>query len=233
MKNIALLFAFFMSFGVLAQDINKMDAGGKRHGLWKGTYEDSKRPRYEGTFDHGKETGVFKFFDDTKAGPVIATRDFTAKDGSCYTTFFDQKGNKVSEGKEVNKEREGEWKIYHKASKALMSVEHYVKGKLHGVVKVYYPDGKTLAVESGYKNGVEDGVYKKYSEKGVVLEEAMNVNGKFEGVASYYYANGDLYSSGIYKNGKKTGMWKFYENKKLVEEVDMDKPRKKNLKLSQ
>src|SRR5690606_33934540 len=110
MKKLVLL-VFLVSFGALAQDINKTDAAGKRHGLWKGTHEGSKRPRYEGTFDHGKEVGIFKFFDDTKAGTVIATRDFTAKDGSCYTTFFDQKGNKVSEGREFNRQREGEWKL--------------------------------------------------------------------------------------------------------------------------
>lgn len=234
MRYTAVVITLFVTLGLFAQsDTNKNDSNGKRHGLWKGTYEGSKRPRYEGTFDHGKETGVFKFFDDTKAGSVIATRDFTAKDGSCYTVFFDQKGNKVSEGKEVNKQREGEWKLYHKGAKTLMSSENYVKGKLEGVVKVYYPDGKTLAEETGYTNGIKDGVYKKYSPKGVLLEEATYVKGDFEGVATYYYANGEVYATGIYKNGKKKGMWKFYENKKLVEEVNMDKPLKKNLKLSQ
>ena len=29
----------------------------KKHGIWKGVYEESKRPRYEGTFEHGKEIG--------------------------------------------------------------------------------------------------------------------------------------------------------------------------------
>ncbi|MNK99008.1 hypothetical protein D3C87_1193890 [compost metagenome] len=81
-------------------DINKVDAAGKKDGLWKGTYAESKRPRYEGTFDHGKETGVFKFFDDTKKGDIVATRDFSANDGSSYTIFYDQNKNKVSEGKE-------------------------------------------------------------------------------------------------------------------------------------
>ena len=54
------------TFFVVAQEVNKSDANGKKEGVWKGTYEVSKRPRYEGTFSHGKETGVFKFFDDTK-----------------------------------------------------------------------------------------------------------------------------------------------------------------------
>ena len=95
-KKIILTFLFLSSFFLNAQtDVNKVDAAGKKDGLWKGTYTESKRPRYEGTFDHGKETGVFKFFDDTKKGDVIATRDFSANDGSSYTILYDQNKNKV------------------------------------------------------------------------------------------------------------------------------------------
>ena len=62
-----------------------------------------------------------------KKGDVIATRDFSANDGSAYTIFYDQKKNKVSEGKVIGKNYEGEWKYYHKSSKVLMTVENYKK----------------------------------------------------------------------------------------------------------
>ena len=70
MKYLALLLLFTSS--LFAQEYNKVDANGKKHGVWKGIYEESKRPRYEGTFDHGKEIGMFKFFDDNTSGKVIA-----------------------------------------------------------------------------------------------------------------------------------------------------------------
>ena len=70
-----------------AQEINKLDDKGLKHGFWKGYYE-SKRLRYEGEFAHGKENGMFKFFDDTKANTVIATREFNSADNSCYTIFY-------------------------------------------------------------------------------------------------------------------------------------------------
>ena len=76
-----------------SQEYNKLDTQGKKDGLWNGVYEESKRPRYEGTFEHGKEVGLFKFFDDTKAGTVIATREFNKNDNSCYTIFYNQKSN--------------------------------------------------------------------------------------------------------------------------------------------
>ncbi|MGL2967230.1 hypothetical protein [Flavobacterium sp. XGLA_31] len=58
------IFLFLMqTLALFAQDVNKFDENGKKHGLWKGIYEESKRPRYEGTFEHGKETGIVGFFD--------------------------------------------------------------------------------------------------------------------------------------------------------------------------
>ena len=116
-----------------AQEINKFDDNGKKNGTWKGVYEESKRPRYEGVFDHGTEVGVFKFFDDTKVGTVIATREFNPTDNSCYTIFYNQNKNKVSEGKVVNKKFEGSWKYYHEDSSEIMTTENYIDGKLEGV----------------------------------------------------------------------------------------------------
>lgn len=202
-----------------AQGINKTDAEGKRHGLWKGTYEASKRPRYEGTFEHGKETGTFKFFEDNEKSALAATRVFAA-DGSCYTTFFEEKGVKVSEGKEVNKEKEGEWKFYHPGGTVVMLLENYSKGKLHGARKTYFPDGK-IADEAGYIKGARTGPYKQYTEKGIVLEESTYKNGKLEGPALYRNAHGDIVSKGKFANNKKTGIWEFYEKGKVVKKEDM------------
>ena len=149
---------------VVAQEINAVDSQGKKHGQWKGTYADTGRPRYEGTFEHGKETGVFKFYDNTKDGKVIATREFNPKDNSCYTIVYNQNGNKVSEGKLVNRIEEGEWKCYHEDSPQIMTQEFYTKGKLNGIRKVYYKSGK-LAEEWGYKKGTVSEVISEILKK--------------------------------------------------------------------
>lgn len=225
MKNIAvILLLFFVSVASIAQDINKTDAAGKRHGQWKGVYEDTKLPRYEGTFDHGKETGTFRFFENTKKSPLAATREFSAKDNSCYTIFYGEKEKKTGEGREVNKIRQGEWKFFHPDGKTLMSVENYKDGKITGIRKVFFPDGK-IAEETAYANGVKQGAYKKYTEKGLVLEEAVYVKDQLHGPATYRDREGNVGSTGQYKNGKKAGMWKFYKSGKLEKEVDMSAPR--------
>ncbi|MCK8141304.1 hypothetical protein MW871_05305 [Flavobacterium sp. I-SCBP12n] len=210
------------NYSVYAQvtDYNKLDEKGLKHGLWKGKYDESKRPRYEGTFDHGKEIGVFNFFDDTKKGSLIATREFNSKDNVAYTIFYDQKNNKVSEGKVVNKLFEGEWKYYHLNSNLIMTTENYSKGKLEGVRTVYYISGK-VAEEIVYKNNLKNGFYKKYTEKGTLLEESNYKNNVYNGIATFKDANGDIASTGKFVNGKKEGMWQFFEKGKLVKETNM------------
>lgn len=226
--RIIIFLLFFQT--ILAQSVtNSVDEKGKKHGVWNGFYEESGRPRYEGTFEHGKEIGMFQFFDDTKAKSVIATRTFDPKDNSCYTIFYDQKKNVVSEGKEVNKLREGIWKYYHKASKQIMTLENYKKGKLDGVRTVYYPTGKVVE-ETIYKNGLKDGDYKKYSEKGIVLESTFFKNGEFDGEAVYKDPNDQIVAKGKYKNGIRIGIWQYFIDGKLVSEENMATPKKPKLR---
>ena len=211
MKYLLILLISALSF---SQETNKLDDQGKKDGLWKGVYSDSKRPKYEGTFNHGKEIGTFKFFDDTKVGTVIATREFSAKDNSCYTIFYNQKKNKVSEGKVVNKLFEGEWKYYHEDSDKIMTLENYVGGKLNGVRKVFYEDGK-IAEETNYKLDIKNGVYKKYTNEGIVLEESNYKNGELDGSAVFRNDKNVVVSKGNFKNGKKDGIWEFNNNGKI------------------
>jgi len=212
--------SLLISFSVFAQDVNKVDANGKKHGLWKGIYEESKRVRYEGTFEHGKEVGMFKFFDDTKAGTVISTREFNSNDNSCYTIFYNQNKNKVSEGKLVNKMFEGEWKYYHQDSTTIMTLEQYRNDKLNGIRKVFYKSGQ-IAEESNYKEGIRNGVYKSYAENGVVLEESNYNNGEYDGQAIYRNVDNQIAAQGFYKKGKKVGMWKMLEKGKF-KDVNMN-----------
>lgn len=220
-----LLLSLLISISVFAQDINKLDENGKKNGLWKGFYEGSKRPRYEGAFEHGKEIGTFKFYDDTKAGTVIATREFNAKDNSCYTIFYNQNKNKVSEGKVLNKQFEGEWKYYHEDLSSIMTLELYVNGKLNGTRKVFYKSGE-IAEETTYKDGIKNGAYKSYAENGIVLEESIYKNGEYDGQAIYRNVDNQIAAQGLFKNGKKVGIWKMLEKGKL-KDVNMNYQNKK------
>jgi len=214
---------FLMSFGCIqAQEVlNKGDAKGLKQGIWKGVYEESKRPRYQGTFENGKEVGLFQFFDDTQKGTVIATREFNPKDNSAYTIFYDQNKNKVSEGKVVNKLFEGEWIYYHYASTAVMTKENYKNGKLEGLRTVYFPNGK-MAEQINYVNNLKQGAYKKFTESGIVLEESSFSKNEYDGVAIFRDVNGVVISKGTFSKGVKVGIWEVLEDGKLVKKKSTD-----------
>jgi antitoxin component YwqK of YwqJK toxin-antitoxin module len=218
-----LVFLISLIFSVLhAQNkYNQLDSKGLKHGVWKGVYEESNRPRYQGTFDHGKEVGLFQFFDDTQKGDVIATREFNPKDNSAYTIFYDQNKNKVSEGKVVNKLFEGEWKYYHYASTVIMTTENYKNGKLEGLRTVYFLNGK-VAEQINYENNEKQGTYKKYTENGIVLEESFFRNNEYDGLAIFRNDSGIIVSKGMFAKGIKTGVWEVFENGKLVQKSSTD-----------
>ncbi len=228
-----LLLFFVANHCILAQtDFNKLDAKGNKDGLWKGYYPESKRLRYEGTFSHGKEVGIFKFYDDIKTPTVIATREFNPKANSVYTIFYDQSKSKVSEGKQVNRLNEGEWKYYHEKLPDIMTIENYKAGKLDGKRTVFYRGSgikgeENIAEEANYLKGLKSGSYKKYTMKGVVLESSNYKKGVLDGPAIFNDPLGNLVSKGNFKNGKKTGMWEFYQNEKLVSKDNMDKIKRK------
>lgn len=215
MKQIFLLLLLNSLFGFAQTDFNKFDENGLKHGVWKGFFPDSKRLRYQGTFEHGKEIGTFNYYDDTKAADIVGVRVFNEKDNSVYTTFYDQKKNVVSEGKSINKLNEGIWKYYHFESKEIMTLENYINGKLEGTRIVFFKSGK-IAEECNYKNGKKDGVYNKYIENGKIIETAIYKNNEYDGLAIYRDIDNNIMSKGVYKNGKKTGIWQFWDGKKRV-----------------
>ncbi len=225
-----IVFLVSLLFSVLPaqNEYNKLDAKGLKHGFWKGVYEESKRPRYQGTFEHGKEVGVFQFFDDTQKGDVIATREFNPKDNSAYTIFYDQNKNKVSEGRVVNKLFEGEWKYYHYASPAVMTTENYKNGKLEGVRTVYFLNGK-VAEQINYVNNLKQGAYKKYTESGIVLEESFFKNNEYDGLAIFRNDSGTVVAKGMFTKGLKTGIWEVLENGKLVKKSSTDLSQKSKI----
>lgn len=199
---------------------NMLDAQGLRHGFWQGFYEDSKKLRYEGKFNHGQETGLFTYYANLDKKIVSATRNFTAKNNA-YTIFYDDKKNVVSEGNTVNKLRTGIWKYYHKESKTVMTTENYLNDKIVNARKVYFSDGK-LAEEVFYKNGLKDGLSKKYSKNGKLLEESIYVNNELQGPYKVFDESGKILIKGQFKKDKKNALWQYFENGKLVREMNAD-----------
>lgn len=218
------LFLYIMlcciSFGFAQTAPNALDSKGERHGQWQGLFDDSKLPRYEGKFNHGKEVGLFTYYANSDKKIVKATRNFDGK-GNAYTIFFDEKGNKVSEGNMVNKLRQGLWKYYHKGAKTIMTTENYVDDKIEGVRKVFYTTG-IVGEEIPYKNDLKEGVSKKYNKDGKLIEESVFVKGLLQGPYKVFDEGGNVVISGRFKDDKKKGIWQYFTDGKLVREINTD-----------
>jgi antitoxin component YwqK of YwqJK toxin-antitoxin module len=227
MKKIALFFFFgiiFCSVTAFSQsETNQMDAQGKRQGVWKKTYPGTTQLRYEGTFEHGKEIGEFKFYCEECKDKPTATKVFNIKEGVADVKYFTIKGKLVSEGKMKDKDRIGEWVYYHEKSTNVMTRENYNNGKLDGKVITYYPDGK-ITEEINYKQGIKEGEDNYYAPNSVLLKKLIYKEDKLQGPASYYDANGNVVIEGFYKEGKKHGLWKYYKDGKVTLEETYPKP---------
>ena len=199
--------------------INQLDSEGLRHGKWKLFYDsDSTQLKLEGTFSHGKESGLFKFYDKGLKHPVAAI-NFNPGTDTVDVKYLAQNGKVISEGKMVDKKRTGTWKYYHKGFDKVMILEEYKDGLLDGEKTIFYDTG-SVAEKANYKNGKLQGKRLLYSEKGVVLEQLNYVMGELDGPAKFFNGKGELLSEGSYRNDKHYGIWKYYENGKIKKEKD-------------
>ena len=219
-RGLFLVFLCVVTF-VSAQSINQFDAKGKRHGIWKKTFEDTKVLRYKGEFFHGKEIGLFKFYKniDGKAS-LTATKQFNDTNNKAYVTFYSSVGKVISEGEMNGRLYIGAWKYYQKTSNQLLTLEQYNnEGVLDGDRFVYYENGQ-VAEKKHYVNGKLEGPSFWYSDKSIVLKEFHYVNDQLHGLSKIYNPKGELIIEGAYKQGKKHGVWKYYEEGKLIKEKD-------------
>lgn len=204
---------------VAQEPVNQKDKQGKRHGLWKGYYDEQEtRPKYEGVFEHGKETGLFRFYQEGLKNPV-ATKQFSPSSDTVEVKFLAQNGKTISEGKMIGNNRIGSWTTYHKNTTQPMLIENYLNGELQGKSTTYYDNGQ-VAETAFYEKGKLQGERILYSVKGVVLEHLNYDKGELHGPAKIYNGKGELQSEGIYKRDKHHGIWRYYENSELKEEKE-------------
>ena len=109
--KITIFYVFiFLSSIIVAQDYNKLDADGKRHGKWLKKYDGTDQTRYEGTFEHGKEVGEFKFYKPTSGDIPTAIKIFSKDNDSVLVKYYSSKGKVISQGKMIGKIREGDYR---------------------------------------------------------------------------------------------------------------------------
>lgn len=210
------IYLFILFPAICIAQINQKDDQGLRHGKWNVNFEGTNKPKFEGTFKHGMETGIFKFYKKGFYDHPAAIMDFGDGEDSVKVVYYTQKAKPISRGKMLDKKREGEWIYYHQASDSIMMTEEYQNDKLNGWQKTYFTNGK-LAEKTHYKEGKKDGRSSIYADNGQLMKELNYKNGELDGPASYFTAKGIKSMEGQFINGEKSGTWKFYSEGKLDE----------------
>lgn len=205
-----LIFNIVLSVSLSGQNVNQFDAQGLRHGLWQKSYEGSKQLRYQGTFNHGKETGTFEFYDKSGGHPA-AIKIYTTGIELLDVIFYTKTGTKISEGKMRDRAKEGEWIYYHKDGTSIMTREQYQNNVLEGLRTVYFEDGKKAQVTM-YRLGLKEGKEIHYNETGSILKQFIYVHDLLEGPVKLYNYDGSLLREGLYRANRKHGTWKYYIN---------------------
>ncbi|GAB1855686.1 hypothetical protein MHTCC0001_05200 [Flavobacteriaceae bacterium MHTCC 0001] len=230
-RLVVICFVLAISNSVIAQNINQFNENGKRHGVWRKYFDGTEVLRYEGAFNNGKETGLFKFYKKVRGKAILsATKQFDEASNIAEVKFFTSKGKVISEGKMREKVYIGTWKYYQKNSDQLLTLEHYNdNGQLNGERIVYYDNGQ-IAEKTTYVNGLLQGEAINYSLKGGVLKHLYYADNELHGNAKFYNPKGDLIVKGQYRKGKKHGIWEYYENGKLSNTKDFTVKGKYKLK---
>ena len=179
---------------------NLTDAQGKRHGEWKVNFPGSSQTKFEGTFNHGKETGKFKFYKKGYEKHPSAIMSFDTGSDSIAVKYYTQKGDVISEGMMLNKKRAGKWTTYHNQSDQIMMTEYYKNDILNGLQTTFFKNGK-VGEKTNYVNGIKDGSSQIYADNGQLLQDLNYKNGELHGHQTYYDPQGDLVAQGDYKNG--------------------------------
>lgn len=208
--NIIFFFIVFIGQSRAQDSINQLDKNGKFHGKYRKLHSNGNL-RYEGTFQHGKEVGVFKFYAVTGEKNPIAVKEYNTKNDSIKVAFYSNSGKLQSNGVMLGKNRVGKWQYYFSDGKTLLSVENYKDDLLDGPMIVYFKNGKTTEI-SNYKAGKLHGNKKRFSDDGFIVEDLTYVYGTVHGPAKLYDEKGELYGKGNYENGLKTGTWEFKIN---------------------
>jgi len=197
------IFLSFISFIAFTQEINQVDANGKKQGSWKKYYPSNDGLFYEGQFKDDQPIGVFKHYYEEGSLKSITTYGPRVK-----SEVFYPNGQLMAIGNFKEQLKDSIW-LYFDKSGWMSLKESYVKGKRQGPSTSYYPTG-SIAVEQFFNEDLENGEFVQYYANGKKEAEGMQLSGNYNGDYIYYYNSGKKMYKGEFILGKRNGIWVFY-----------------------
>ncbi len=213
---ILLFFALLFAQPLSAQEqieLNQTNAKGQKIGKWKGYYNDGS-VRYVGQFKDDVPYGIFyHYYGDGKLQTKMVYRTPT----EVFTSMFYSTGEKLAEGKYINKLKDSTWSTFGAESKVVEKGDYDMDKKV-GVWRTFYLSSN-ISGEINYYYNQKDGPYRMFYENGIVKDSSNFVAGKLHGFAVIRDMEGNKVIQGNYNYGKKVGDWIYYGENETVDKV--------------
>lgn len=210
------LLLFIIPFTVLAQQdtASKLDAQGRKHGLWIERYANGKI-RTATTYVNGDKRGLEKCYrEDGKISSEInyAGERNKQKNPKPRSIFLpDEQREYIISGHEKRYSYDNEGN--------LEEVSFFKDGMKDSVSFLYYPSGE-LKAQGFFRYGKAHGNVKSFYKDGKLMSDCHYKLGKKDSVQTYYYVNGQISYVGLMMSGKREGTHVFmHENGKLWQEI--------------
>lgn len=208
MKNLKLIFLFFLISTSLIGQVNQVDSKGRKQGPWQKKYDKINVLQYKGQFKDDKPVGTFTYYYESNKVKAIIKHDDNSNRSVAY--YYHENGSLMSHGIYRNEKKDSIWVIFG-PSERISSAETYENGVLNGKKVVYFvpPDindkSRIPSAIFNYENGVLNGEYQEFHSNTVKKKVGQYVNGKKHGIWYEYYINGKPFHLYRYKNGIKHG----------------------------
>ena len=206
MRGLIICLLLLASGSIVAQNtVNQVDAQGQKQGFWE-KKDVGGKPIYQATFKDDKPVGEMKRFHPN--GKIKASLIYSVGSDTSSATLYDEKGQKIAQGKYAGQMKTGEWNYFTEGK--LVSSETFQYNLKNGLAKKYYQSGELLE-ESNWKNNLKDGLYKAFYKNGKSYLECMYKLGMLDGWCISFYPNGGMETETFYKNKLREGDSKYYD----------------------
>jgi antitoxin component YwqK of YwqJK toxin-antitoxin module len=152
----------------------------------------------EGQYKDGLQDGTWTYWHDNGKEQRVVNYKNGQPDGQW--DVLNPEGYVVAKRGYKDGKRDGTWVVYDETGKQSLREEAYTAGKANGIWKVWFPSGQ-LKTQVGIKDGVRNGTFAEWDEKGTPRYELNFVDGKLEGAATLWGADGQKVNQ-QYKDGK-------------------------------
>lgn len=191
----------YPALGQVDGKINRLDAKGRKQGLW---ISKDRRLNYKGYFKDDMPTGWFEY---TRDGDTLVAKARYFRGGyASYNQFFRADGSMMCEGYYLDKKKDSLWTFYSQSGKVLKQ-ESFEFGLLDGCC-LYYDGNGNLVERQHWFRGLRNGDWYVHDQNGYQFYQyKLNLT---HGTYRALYPDSTLFIEGQYVEGVKEGKWSFY-----------------------